>query len=212
MNKRILVIDDTKNIRFMLSTCFEGEGYAVDTAENGQEGIQFFEQNTYDLVMLDIRMPHMSGTEVLTILKEKNHKVPILIMTAFGTVKNAIECVRAGAIDYIRKPFSVKKIREVVQEILQRTELEAQNIEDYATCIRYIRKCMQNQNFEEAKEMIKKAISMDIDKPDAYCLIGMIIEQEGNIEESIKYHKVALQFDPNYEISKRHLERLQNEK
>ncbi|MDZ5010670.1 response regulator, partial [Clostridium perfringens] len=89
--KRVLVIDDTKNIRILLSTCLELRGYEVITADNGIEALNIINNvnENIDLIFLDIRMPGISGTEVLKNIKFNCH---VVIMTAFATVKNAIEC------------------------------------------------------------------------------------------------------------------------
>ena len=94
--KRVLVIDDTKNIRILLSTCLELRGYEVITADNGLEALNIINNTNeaIDLIFLDIRMPGISGTEVLKNIKEARMSCPVVIMTAFATVKNAIECTK----------------------------------------------------------------------------------------------------------------------
>lgn len=118
MTGKILIIDDTKNIKLMISKALQAEGYEVDCAENGLEGIEFFKEKQYDLVLLDIRMPNLSGTEVLRQLKEINNDVPIIIITAYPTVRNAVECIKTGAVDYLRKPFTAERIKAAIKENL----------------------------------------------------------------------------------------------
>ena len=117
--KRVLVIDDTKNIRILLSTCLELRGYEVITADNGLEALNIINNTNeaIDLIFLDIRMPGISGTEVLKNIKEARMSCPVVIMTAFATVKNAIECTKLGAVVYLQKPFSPDRINIVLDEI-----------------------------------------------------------------------------------------------
>ena len=107
--KRVLVIDDTKNIRNLLSTCLEIRGYNVITADNGVEALRIIKNKDVkiNLIFLDIRMPGISGTELLKNIKEERENCPVIIMTAFATVKNAIECTKLGALVYLQKPVSI---------------------------------------------------------------------------------------------------------
>ena len=124
--KKVLVIDDTKNIRNLLSTCLEIRGYKVITADNGIEALKLIKDKEVhiDLIFLDIRMPGISGTEVLKIIKEERIMCPVIIMTAFGTVKNAIECTKLGALIYLQKPFSTDRINTILNEIEEKEEKE----------------------------------------------------------------------------------------
>src|SRR4051794_15765703 len=98
--KKILVVDDTKNIRTLLTTCLEVEGYQVLTAIDGRQALEMIRQDSYDLIFLDIKLPEFSGTEVLRRIQESKIHTPVIIMTAFGTVKNAVDCTKLGAIAY----------------------------------------------------------------------------------------------------------------
>ena len=100
--KKVLVIDDTKNIRMLLTTCLELKGYKVLTADSGKSAIDILkeEKQSIDIIFLDIRMPEMSGTEVLKIIRDMGFNCPVIIMTAFATVKNAVDCTKLGAAAY----------------------------------------------------------------------------------------------------------------
>lgn len=102
----------------MISKALQSEGYEVDCAENGAEGIELYKANIYDLVLLDIRMPNLSGTEVLRQLKGIHKEVPVIIITAYPTVRNAVDCIKIGAVDYLRKPFTAEKIKAAIKENL----------------------------------------------------------------------------------------------
>ena len=102
--KRVLVVDDTKNIRLLLTKCLELEGYEVETASNGQEGYEKICGGAYNLVFLDIKLPELSGTEVLRRIRAQGIPTPVIIITAYPTVKNAVECTQLGSIAYLQKP------------------------------------------------------------------------------------------------------------
>lgn len=109
----LLIIDDDKSIRYSLRRIFE-EDYNVMTASNGEEGLSLFSQNPIDLIIMDIKMPERSGIEVLREIKEIDPKSLIILMTAYGTTETAIEAMKYGAFDYILKPFSIHKLKELV--------------------------------------------------------------------------------------------------
>ena len=97
--KKVLVIDDTKNIRMLLTTCLELKGYEVLTADSGKSAIDILkeEKSSINVIFLDIRMPEMNGTEVLKIIRDMGFNCPVIIMTAYATVKNAVDCTKLGA-------------------------------------------------------------------------------------------------------------------
>ncbi|MDY6851069.1 MAG: sigma-54 dependent transcriptional regulator [Thermodesulfobacteriota bacterium] len=114
----ILVADDEQNVRTALFEILTRLGHAVDLAENGAEALEKFKAHPFDLVITDIRMPRMDGMEVLRRIKKTSPQTPVLIVTAYGTVDNAVEAMREGAFDYILKPFSLDLIEETVVRAL----------------------------------------------------------------------------------------------
>lgn len=124
---RILVIDDENNIRMMVQLALEQVGHDVDTAADGPTGLEKFgDGSNYDLVLLDQRMPGMEGLEVLQEMKSRNPNARIVMITAFGTIDLAVDAMKAGATDFLRKPFTTETLRGAVIGALMttpRTEL-----------------------------------------------------------------------------------------
>lgn len=191
MNK-VLVIDDTKNIRILLSTCLEIRGYDVITADNGLEAIKLIKdtQKDIDLIFLDIRMPGISGTEVLKVIKETREDCPVVIMTAFATVKNAIECTKLGALVYLQKPFSPERINVVLDEIERKADIN--NIkETKKTILSEVREILYDKkNPLEALELLKRALSINPYDKEIYLLISEVNKVMGNNEEVIRFEKI----------------------
>lgn len=190
--RKVLVIDDTKNIRNLLSTCLEIRGYDVITADSGIEALKLIKNKdiSMDLIFLDIRMPGISGTEVLKIIKEERENCPVIIMTAFATVKNAIECTKLGALIYLQKPFSPDRINIILDEIEKKGEgiigdKPAYNILDSVKLL-----LKDNVNALEAHELLKKAIGIDPYNKEIYLLISKVNEVLGNKEEAIRFEKI----------------------
>ena len=113
LRSSILIIDDDKSIRYSLRRIFEEE-YNVMTASNGEEGLQFLSQGPVDLVLMDIKMPERSGLDILKEIKRIDPKYLVILMTAYGTTEIAIEAMKWGAFDYILKPFSIQKLKELI--------------------------------------------------------------------------------------------------
>jgi len=121
-NARILVIDDDESIRKTLATILEEKGYAVDTAENGREAIRKSKTKFYNLALIDIRLPDMEGTKLLTELKDGTPKMVKIIITGYPSLQNAIEAVNNGADAYVLKPFNVDSVLNTIKEHLREQE------------------------------------------------------------------------------------------
>lgn len=122
-NPKILVIDDDNIIRIACEKTLRPLGYSVDTAESGKVGLAMLKQKRYDLVLLDLMMPEMSGSEVLEQIRAYDENIIIVIITGFATIESAVETLKKGAYDYIPKPFSPEELRNVVRKGLERREL-----------------------------------------------------------------------------------------
>jgi len=117
---RILIVDDEESIRKVLATILEEEGYVAETAKNGKEAIEKSETKFYNLALIDIRLPDMEGTELLTAIKETTPKMVKIIMTGYPSLQNAVEAVNKGADAYILKPFKVEDILKTIKEELKK--------------------------------------------------------------------------------------------
>ncbi len=119
---RILVIDDTKNIRKMVGLTLEKEGHAVQAAEDGVQGLELFGDGTaWDLTLIDQRMPELEGREVAREVRRRDPAARLVMMTAFATIELASDVLRAGATDFLRKPFSSDVLRGAVMAALARS-------------------------------------------------------------------------------------------
>ncbi|MEM4700959.1 MAG: response regulator [Candidatus Bathyarchaeia archaeon] len=123
-NARILIVDDDENIRKVLTTILEEEGYTVDEAENAKKAIDKTKRNVYNLALIDIRLPDMEGIELLTKMKDTVPKMRKIIITGYPTLQNAIEAVNRGADAYILKPFDMDKVLATIKDQLRKQEEE----------------------------------------------------------------------------------------
>lgn len=189
--KKAIVVDDTKNIRNLLTTCLEINGYEVVTATNGIDAIELFQNNEYDLAFLDIKMPEISGTEVLRRIRAEGVTTPVVIMTAYATVKNAVECTKLGAVAYLQKPFTADKVKSTLEE-LQLDKNPDNLLGDYILTGKDL---IESGRLDDAYEYLKKSLSIDPSNGEVYHLIGRVHELNGNIEEAKRFYSIAKQFE-----------------
>ena len=123
----ILVVDDDRNIRRMVAASFDAGGHRVTEAESAEQALKLFPEATADIVLSDVRMAGMNGFGLLTELKRLNPSLPVIMMTAFASIADAVEAMRHGAYDYIPKPFTAEHIRRVVARALELQNLRAEN-------------------------------------------------------------------------------------
>lgn len=196
--RKILVVDDEKNIRMTLATCLESGGFLVETAVNGEEAIFQTRKLKYDLVFLDMKMPGMDGITVLRHLKERYPELNVIMMTAYGTIETAVEAMKLGAVDYLRKPFSPNEVMGIAGAIFERDALDSSTLNDYGSIIEYAKSQIVKQDFVQAREWIKKAISIDPSQPSGFNLFGVMLEMDQEILEAQKMYRAALALDPSY--------------
>ncbi len=105
MKHNILVIDDEKSIRDILKEILEDEGYNIDTAEDGEKGLELFSNRPYDVILLDVKLPRVDGHEVFAKVHSLNPDMPIIVISGHGNIETAVEFIKQGAYDYLEKPF-----------------------------------------------------------------------------------------------------------
>ncbi len=131
---RALIVDDEPNIRKVMKRLLLEQIRVVDTASSVLEALEAVKTNIYDLAIVDMRLPDGSGIDVLRALKEERSATVVLMVTAFATAETAIEAMKAGAMDYMTKPFNIDEIRIVVRNVVERLQLEkkVRTLQQYA--------------------------------------------------------------------------------
>lgn len=188
--KRVLVADDTKNIRNLITTCLELDGYEVLSAKDGPEAFDLIQNEKIDLAFLDIKMPVMSGTEVLRRIRAAGIMIPIVIMTAFATVKNAVDCTKLGAVAYLQKPFTADKINNLLEEM--KNYEDCSKLEEHN--IRTAEQMIEAERYNDAYEELKKALSINPTNEHIYYLIGVVYSKKGEEDMARKFFGAANNF------------------
>jgi two-component system response regulator HydG len=128
MQSKILIVDDEPAHRQMIRAVLDAEGYAIDEAADGKEAVNCVRKRFYDLILMDIRMSKMSGTEALKEIKLINPGIAVIIMTAYASVSTAVEALKSGAYDYLTKPLDIDELKILVAKALHHQKLEEENI------------------------------------------------------------------------------------
>ena len=124
----ILIVDDERNILKVIATTLKGNGYDVDTALSSEEAIEKFGQRRHDLVITDLKLPGGTGTDLLQHIKSREPDIPVIMITAFGTIENAVDAMKKGAYNYLTKPVNPDELISVVKEALEKYALKRENI------------------------------------------------------------------------------------
>ena len=125
----ILIVDDEASIRESLQTLLELEGFTVETASTGEEGLAKMADQPMDLVLLDFALPDRNGLEILRDIRDRDPELGVIMITAYGTVENAVAAMQAGATNFIQKPWDNEKLVADVRAVVWRRRAEEENIQ-----------------------------------------------------------------------------------
>lgn len=184
--KRVLIADDTKNIRQLLTTCLQHEGYDVISVDSGQAALEAFQNNRFDLAFLDIKMPQISGTEVLRKIRSTGIDIPVIVITAFPTVKNAVECTQMGAIAYMQKPFTTNRVKQLLQEIVSSSE-QYKSLENLLSIAA---EKLSDNCIDEALVILKRALSIEPTHDYTYKLLSVAYEKKNDLREAARFREI----------------------
>lgn len=166
-NKQILIVDDEVNVRRLLFEVLTKEGYNIKAAENAPKALEMLAESSFDLVMMDIRMPGMDGIEAFHIIRENYPKVIVIMMTAFVSIETAVEAMKMGAYNYISKPFDISEIKVTVKRALEINKLTEE--------VKGLR--LEIQNRFSINNIIGKSEKMK----EVYKIIGKVADSNSNV-------------------------------
>lgn len=132
MQRSVLIVDDERNMLLVMQMALEDAGYRVLTADRAEEAIKLLHDPALDVILTDLKMPGMSGNEFIRVCQQQRDDVPIIVVTAFGSIRSAIECIQAGASNYLTKPFEPEELQFAVQNALRYRDLLRENMQLHA--------------------------------------------------------------------------------
>jgi DNA-binding NtrC family response regulator len=160
----ILVIDDKDSMREMLTASLTSEGYDVEVAGSGDVGIAKSKEKHFDVVLTDLKMPDISGMEVLTQVKEHDPDTAVIVMTAYGTIETAVEAMKRGAFDFLQKPFDIDHLQMLVERALENQRLVAENLllrEELAQSLGFAEIIGASEKMVEVSRLVQKVSPSD---------------------------------------------------
>jgi two-component system, NtrC family, response regulator AtoC len=181
----ILIVDDEKNTREGLKTFLEGQDYDVLTAADGNEGLKIYQQEKPELVLSDIKMPGMEGTELLNKIKNVNPNALVILMTAYGSVEDAVKAMKSGAFYYITKPVNLDELQFLIKKALASLSLEEENKE--------LRQALYKEKFEKGEILAKSKKMKDVLKTVdqvAQSNASVLIEGESGTGKELIAHRI----------------------
>lgn len=217
MNKRILVVDDEPNVRRGYRVTLETEGFEVREAGNAESALGCFAKETFDLAILDVRMPEVDGLELLAQMREKGVNTPTVIITAYGDVPNAVKAIKLGAIDFLQKPLTPDELRGLVVEVITRHSLpEIPGLSgpllayktDAALHLLVAKRAINNREFDKAREHLSEALKQNEHVIEVHNLLGVLSEMNGDLKAAKKCYGRAIAIDSRYEPAQQNMRRL----
>lgn len=207
--KPILIVDDEKNIRLTVAKALEAFGVGIGEAATGEEALARIKEKDYGVIILDLKLPGgMDGIEVLRRVREARPDIQIIMISAYGTVDTAVEAMKLGAVDFLQKPFAAAEVRELVAKVIDRDLLDEKRAADYAAYIELAKRSIGQRLFDAAVEHVRKAVSLDPARPEAFNLLGVLMEVRHRRTEAQEHYRAALALDPTYEPARSNLRRL----
>lgn len=157
--EKILIVDDERSMRDVLSIMLKRAGYAVSTATDGEEAIGMLGSEIFDLVITDLKMPKVGGLEVLKAVKDASPDTVVLVITAFASTETAVEAMKRGAYDYVTKPFQVDEVQLIIRNALERRRLTTENAllkREIATQASFTQIIGQSEAMQKVFEVVRK--------------------------------------------------------
>lgn len=195
----ILIVDDEPNVRLMLRTTLESAGYRVLEAADGLGALAGARDDACDLILLDLRMPKLDGMETLTRLRADRVRTPVVMLTAHGSIPDAVAAMKLGAIDFLTKPLTPSKLRAVVSEVLRRHEERPTASDEpakpptapsrsFGYDLARAKRAINGGAFDEAERLLRAILDVDPQSQESHELLDRLLslkEREGDGSFSI---------------------------
>ena len=210
---RIMVVDDEPGIHLMARTTLEADGCEVIGATDGEAALEALRDTPVDLILLDLRMPLLDGLETLRHLRQIGDDTPVIIVTAYGTVPDAVEAMKLGAIDLLSKPLTPVDLRRVVSDVVERHAARGRGPGPRpakgrtgpaaavaqgrpAVDLTAVKVAMDRRDFDLATALLDRVIDTHPDAPEALALMGLLLERRGLDHAAYHEYRRAPAVDP----------------
>ena len=212
MNRaKIFIVDDERTTRLTFRLTLKTDAYEVQEAASADEAMVSLKSEKYDLVILDLRLGEGSGLDVLAAMRERGIQTPTLMITAYGSIRNAVRAMKLGAIDFLEKPVEPAALRQLVIKIVKRYQVlpsgpvELGSLEDF---LREAKRLINLQGFELAERTVTEALKIDDRSPDAHNLQGVLREIAGDYDAARKSYGRAIKLRADPPAAQQNMRRL----
>jgi DNA-binding response OmpR family regulator len=211
MSYQILVVDDEPHVRLAYRMTLEAESYAVHQADCAETALERMVRESFDLAILDLRLPGMDGLDLLAEMRNRNILVPVVMITAHGDVPNAVRAMHLGAIDFLQKPLTPESLRTVVADVFARHAAPPSATapaDDFASHFSEAKRLINLRTFGAAWTHLSRALELSQHSPDALNLAGVLFEMQQDYERAGKLYEMAIKYESGHEPAKQNLRRL----
>lgn len=212
MSKKILIVDDEPNVRLGYRVTLETEGYSITEAHCGAKALDDLAAGSFDLAILDLRMPDMDGLELLGQMRNRGYATPSVIITAHGDVPHAVHAMKLGAIDFLQKPLTPEQLRSLVTDVLARhdtaTTPPAPPRDDFDSHIVTAQRLLNLRDFGRAQKHLVRALELNDKSAEAFNLTGVLFEMKEDYDRAKKYYGQAIKLNKHYEPAQQNMRRI----
>ncbi len=220
----VLIVDDEPSIRLMFRTALQSAGYDAVEAGDGPSALAQLHESSPDVVLLDLKIPGMDGMEMLRQMRERGDDTAVVIVTAHGSIADAVAAMRLGAVDFLTKPVTPDSLRRVVREVilrhgrpeppsrashdpepLPRQKPVAQSptllvvpVAPPAVDLAPVKRALNQRDFAQAEQLLEAVLDQAPDSPEARTLMGVLHECLGQVHAAYHSYRAALECSPHY--------------
>jgi len=185
--------------------------FKVDEAESATKALEMFKARRYDVAILDLRMPDMTGLELLEQMNHLGINTPAVFITAYADVPNAVHAMKVGAIDFLQKPITPDQLRAVVKDILVRHTVEERKTpepQDFDYFLRCAKRAINLRDFAAARRNLISALEINADSPQALNLAGVMFEMREEFDQARRYYGHAIKISKDFEPAQANMRRI----
>ena len=202
---KVLCVDDEKNVRNLMRKVLEDEGYEVVAVSSGEEAQELLNRERFNILTLDLKLPGISGIDLLKKLQEEGMEVPAIVISAIATPEAIVEAMKNGAVDFLSKPFSPEELLEKVKGVLEMEKMTFNKME------RIAKNLIEKGKYDESEKIVRKMFSLVPSSPIPHYLYSLILSSRGNKDLALKHLKAALTLDGNYHPAREELKKYEEE-
>jgi len=210
MKASILIVDDERNVRLMYRAALDNM-FQVEETDSAASALELFKTHRYDVAVLDLRMPEMTGLELLEQMNHLGITTPAVFITAYADVPNAVSAMKFGAIDFLQKPITPDQLRAVVKDVLVRHSLEERKTSephDFEYFLRCAKRAINLRDFTAARANLISALEINPDSPLALNLAGVMFEMREEFDQAKRYYGRAIKVGKDFEPAQANMRRI----